>query len=368
VEVLAGKIYGFSLAGEILEEYEVKIGAILTLSGVDQSGDGSVAESLNGDEPTTASAPYGSWEILGKSLAERTLERLKRDGVSGYSTIPEDISASHLFPSRAASVSSFIAAWEQAISKHLREGADVLLLVRVGPYVEFDLRDLLTFHTETVSNLTQVYDQTGALDVALISASSLRTGTGSFRSRLSAAVPKHRRYIFSGYANRLKHPSDFRRLTQDALLGRNEITPVGSQVTPGIWMAPDSHLDPSTQIAGPIYIGAQSRVRAYCRISGATSIERDCDVDSGTHIEDSSILPGTFLGVGLRVNNSIVSPGKLFHIGRNVALAVPDRRIVGKTFRLKYLTDRTKSIFLGNRDAEKKINQPRSQFSASIDC
>ncbi|MCU1298469.1 MAG: putative mannose-phosphate guanyltransferase [Acidobacteriaceae bacterium] len=356
------------LAEELFEGYKVKIGAILTISGVDESGDGYVPESVIGENAAAGPAPYGLWELLGKSLAERTLERLKRDGVLSCSTIAEDLSPSHLYPSRAASVSSFIAAWEQAISTHLTDGADVLLLVRVGPYVEFDLRDLLTFHTETESNLTQVYDQTGALDVAVISAASLRTGTGSFRSRLSAAVPKHRRYIFGGYANRLKHPRDFRRLTQDALLGRNGIIPVGHQVTPGMWMAPDSHLDPSAQITGPVYIGAQSRVRAYCRIAGATSIERNCDVDSGTHIEDSSILPGTFLGVGLRVNNSIVSPGKLFHIGRNVELTIPDRRIVGKTFRLKSFTDKTKSIFLATSDAEKKINQPTSHFSASIDC
>src|SRR5205807_2473320 len=119
-------------------------------------------------------------------------------------TISEDGSRSHLFPSRAASSSSFVSLWEHAISKHLNEGAEFLLLVRIGSYIELDLGDLLLFHRETASTLTQVYDQTGALDIALVNADILQNGTGSFRNRLSAAVPKHRRYTFSGYASRLK--------------------------------------------------------------------------------------------------------------------------------------------------------------------
>jgi hypothetical protein len=356
------------LQNNFLEELKaVKIAAILTISGVDSAEDSS-PESADLSGPPSSRSPYSTWEILGQSLVERTLERLKLAGVSNSSVICEDLSRSHLFPSRGASPSNFISAWESAISKHLNEGAELLLLLRMGSYVELDINHLLLTHTEMASTLTQVYDQKGALEIAAVNASALRGGTGSFRSRLSAAIPKHRRYVFSGYANRLKGPADFRRLTQDALLGRNAITPVGQQVSSGIWMAPDCRVDSTARITGPVYIGARSRIGAFCEITGATSIERDSEVDGGTHVQDSSILPETFLGMGLRVTNAIVSPGKLFHVERNIEVSIPDRRLVGKTFRLNSFADRTKSFFLGRHLSANKFSQPTAHVSASIHC
>jgi hypothetical protein len=332
----------------------VKIHAILTVTGSSQV-DGNP---LPAPDSVAIRAPYGTWEILGKSLVERTLETLKTAGISNSSTISEDGSRSHLFPSRAASTSNFVSTWEHTISKHLNDGAEFLLLIRVGPYVELDLENLLLFHRETAGTLTQVYDQTGALDIAIVNATALRRGTGTFRSRLSAAVPKHRRYMFSGYASRLKQPSDFRRLTQDALLGRNSIKPLGRQVSPGVWLGPDTRVDSSVDVVGPVYIGARSRIGAFCKIDNATAIERDCEVDGGTHIEDSSILPETSLGMGLEIKNSIIYPGKLFRIDRNVEIDIKDRALIGKTFRLNALANKGKTILQRRWLGGEKNSQP----------
>ncbi|HZR57527.1 MAG TPA: hypothetical protein VFA74_11685 [Terriglobales bacterium] len=346
----------------------MKIHAILTLTGSSQPEDALPAS----DHPDH---PYGTWEILGKSLVERTLEHLKLAGISNSSTISENGSHSYLFPSRAASTSNFVSTWEHTISKHLNEGAEFLLLIRIGPYVELDFENLLLFHRETAGTLTQVYDQSGALDIALVSATALRNGTGTFRNRLSAAVPKHRRYMFSGYASRLKQLGDFRRLTQDALLGRNGIKPFGRQVSPGIWVAPDCRVDSSVNVVGPLYIGARSRIGAFCKINNATAIERDCEVDCGTYVENSSILAETSLGMGLQITNSIVLPGKLFRIDRNIEIDIKDRALIGRTFRFNALTNRfnaltnkRKTILPGRWLWRKKNSQPTAHVSASIHC
>jgi hypothetical protein len=160
------------LQNNFLEELKaVKIAAILTISGVDSAEDSS-PESADLSGPPSSRSPYSTWEILGQSLVGRTLERLKLARVSSSSVICEDLSRAHLFPSRGASPSNFISAWESAISKHLNEGAELLLLLRMGSYVELDINHLLLTHTETASTLTQVYDQKGAVETDLFAVAS----------------------------------------------------------------------------------------------------------------------------------------------------------------------------------------------------
>ena len=95
------------LQNNFIEELKaVKIAAILTISGVDSAEDSS-PESADFSGPPSSRSPYSTWEILGQSLVERTLERLKLAGVSNSSVICEDLSRSHLFPSRGASPRRF---------------------------------------------------------------------------------------------------------------------------------------------------------------------------------------------------------------------------------------------------------------------
>src|SRR5207237_2785398 len=131
---------------------------------------------------------------------------------------------------RAGSIPGFWPAWDSVVSEYLNQGMETLLLVRLGPYVELDLPDLLRFHRETASPLTQVYHRQDALDLVVVDASPLRHGTGSFRSRLSGLIPQRQRYAFTGSANRLTQPADFRRLAPDAFPGRCVIGPPGPAV------------------------------------------------------------------------------------------------------------------------------------------
>jgi hypothetical protein len=347
----------------------VKIGVILTVSGCAQPGGDSPEENDRTDASQVSVGPaYGYCHVLGKPLVERVIDRFEHSGINTLSVVSEDVADSHLFPSRAASASKFISAWERAVSDQINQGKDVLLLARLGSYIELDLDDLLLFHRQNGSVLTQVYDKKGVLDMAVVNADDLRKGTGSYRSRLSAEIPRHRHYMVGGYVNRLKQASDFRRLTQDALLGQNSIRPAGEEVTAGVWMAPGCRVDSSASILGPAYIGEKSRVKAFCRIAGATTIERDCEVDCGTQVDNSSVLPGTFLGAGLRVTNSIVSPGKLFHIDRNIEVIIADNRLIGKTFHKNSIAGMAKSIFRKKRSRKSYYNQPAVRNSASIPC
>ena len=127
----------------------MNIGAILTVSGSAQTGEESPEEADSTAAYQVSVGPsYGYCHVLGKPLVERVIERFERSGIKTLSVISEDVADSHLFPSRAASASKFISAWERAISDQINEGKDLLLLARLGSYIELDLDDLLLFHRQ----------------------------------------------------------------------------------------------------------------------------------------------------------------------------------------------------------------------------
>ncbi|MGH9511785.1 MAG: hypothetical protein ACRD2U_06575 [Terriglobales bacterium] len=274
--------------------------------------------------------PLVCHEILGETLLKRTLNRMRESGIGQPTVLYEESGSESIFPSRVPRAGKFFHQWEAAVGEHLNQGADILVLIRLGAHLEVDFAKLLEFHRESSSILTQVYDRKSAFDTAVVSAQQLNCETGSYRGRLSALIPYHKRYEFSGYANRLRGPQDFRKLAQDGLTGRSSIRPVGREVSPGIWIGDGADVDSTTRITAPAYIGAHTRVKGSCRINGATTIERDCEVDFGTSVTDSSVLPGTYLGVGLNFVHSIVTADRIFHIDRNVEVEISDPNLLGK--------------------------------------
>ena len=307
--------------------------------------------------------PVALWDLLGKTVLDRTIERLRIFGIDRISVISEN-SGRNLSNERLGSSltevgtgqSSFWSEWDSIVSDYLNHEMETLLLVRLGSYTEVDFSDLFTFHRQSGTALTQVQHAQGALDLVVADAKQLRSGIGSFRSRLSAMLPERSRYEFKGYLNRLTRPADFRRLVEDALLGRCAIRPVGEEVSAHIWLGEGAYVEPSAIVIGPAYVGMNSYVGPACTISGSSTIERQCKVDFGTVVDASCILPRTYVGMGLSVANAIVGNGKVYHLGRDVQVSIADQRLIGDTFRSRDLVRNARTLFesvLSTRSAQR---------------
>jgi hypothetical protein len=319
----------------------VYIGAILTVAGRPRESDtsGGLPRKRFGSYETTASQlllgrPVANWDLLGKSVLERTVQRLRVLGIDHVSIIAEDTSHEEdAWPKTPLQGKDprivFWSTWDRVVSQYLNWGMETLLLARLGPYLELDVADLLRFHHENHSQLTQVYRSENALDLVVVDAAELRQATGTIRGRLSALLPNRQRYMFSGYFNPLTHARDFRRLVRESLLGRCAIRPVGEESAPSIWIGEGARVERSAKIFPPVFIGQNSYVGASCTISGASVIERDCEIDCGTIVEDSCIFPATYVGMGLSVRQSLLAPSKMFHLGRDVEVQMRDPRLIG---------------------------------------
>lgn len=353
------------------------IGAIVTIAGEGAPGNHSsgLGDGFRPGQPASPflfGAPAAYTQILGKTILDRTVERLRLSGVEQVSVISEGSNCeSHELAISSTEHTAFWSAWDRVVWRYLSQGMDALLLVRLGPYVELDLPDLIRFHQQTGSALTQVCNSRG-LDLLLVDAAGLRNedGNGSFRQRLSAMIASRRRYHCTGYINRLLGPADFRQLTQDALLGRCDIRPIGQEIEPGVWLGEDAHVDSTARIETPAYIGAGTTVCGSSIITGASSVEQHCHVDYGTTVDRSCVLPGTYLGMGLQFTNAVVAGPRLFHLRRNLEVQIRDQRLLGTwTQPHQLISDRLvrKAASLLSRGEDDLPSTQRSQ-TASVEA
>jgi hypothetical protein len=311
----------------------VQIGAILTLAG-GRSAEGDFAEARSKNSRKSAEqvlngSSYVLLDVLGQSLLDRTIERLQKFGTAKPTVIHEGPSSNQVLPWRSAKSSAFIAAWEGAVEHYVQRGTDILLLLRVRAYTDLDYNDLLKFHLETQSPLTQAYAPDGSLDLVLVDVSVLRQAGAAYRRAISALIPQQRRFMYAGYVNRLRRPQDFFTLVQDGLNRRCHLRPVGTEVRPDVWYGFGAHVESTAVISAPVFLGASSKVAACCTITGASSIERNCEIDCGTVVHQSCVLQNTYIGVALDVRHSIVNKQQLFHLERNVEVNIGDRRLIG---------------------------------------
>jgi hypothetical protein len=223
--------------------------------------------------------------------------------------------------------------WEEAeaaFSTFAEAGAELVLVLRVGPYVEVDYEEFIQHHLDKRCRVTKAVDQEGAsVQHFVLTASRRNDASFLFRSELQKMRMECEDYQVKGYVNRLTDVPDLRRLGLDALMGKNSVRPVGVEWKPGVWVGEGARVHRKARIVAPAFIGAQSKIRASALITRGSVIEHHSEVDCGTVVESSTILPYTYVGAGLDVMHSVVGFHKLNHLVRGAEVEISDSRLVG---------------------------------------
>ena len=252
-----------------------------------------------GHYPGTWSA---TWPVVGKTVLERWLKRVHDSGAGVVSVVARDAQP----PSPLRTMLD----WASG-------GVEKILLIILGSYADIDLVDLVHFHHQGRNRVTKVFDRQGPLGISLHDRGAVLKHSKGISSQQTAAPA---RYDFRGYATRLSSTISYRQLVQDALEGRCDIQPAGYQVGENVWIDPSAELHPSVRIYAPCYIGADTHLHAGVTVTGFSSIERNCEIDLGTTVDHSCILPNTRLASGLHVANSVVDGRRLEHLDRGLVV------------------------------------------------
>lgn len=77
---------------------------------------------------------------------------------------------------------------------------------------------------------------------------------------------------------------------------------------------------PSVEIIGPVHIGKHARIEAGVRLGPNVIICDGSVIDHGAELEDSIVLPDTYVGPQLELNGSIAAPATLSSIANHVVM------------------------------------------------
>jgi hypothetical protein len=284
----------------------------------------------SGDADELPAAPSVPLDVLGQSIVERTIHRLHSTGVKMVSVVNE----------AALSAAASLRFIPDGLMKHAQKGFDKVLLIRVGAYAEVNLVEFLQFHREMGVAVTRAYDARGPLDFWVLDALPKRQFGLNLESLSDGNMPAA--YLTKGYVNRLTDARDLRRLVVDAFLGRCAIRPRGHEIRPGVWIDKGARVHRTARIVAPVYIGQGARVRASALVTRCSNVERKCLVDYGTAVEDSSVLPFTYVGRALDLTHAVVDGDRMVNLSRNVAVTVADPKIMGRT-----VSDRWRARYTG---------------------
>lgn len=264
-------------------------------------------------------------EVLGRSVVARLAGELRRAGIEEISMFGNDMSGDEPDGSNLASTEEV---WSRAIRQwetSRQNGAEAILVMRLGAYIEVDFKDALLFHFEHGRAITRAFDHEEPLDFWVIDPAGISEET-DLLSALNQIDPA--RYLVRGYVNRLEHPRDLRRLVVDALTSRCSLRPLGKEVRPGVWQDETAQVHRDARVVAPVFIGRGSAIGEQCLITRCSSVESDCQIDYGTVVEDSSILSNTYVGIGLDLSHSIVDGSNLLNLERGVALEITDPCVI----------------------------------------
>ena len=288
------------------------------------------------DSESFSGVPLSLLPVLGKPLLHRFADRLKKAGVDSIavlntgecsSPLVEDAHRSDLKWKDVPAQQAWREAEEQ-FDEFVHSGADLVLLVRLGPYAEVEIDPLIQFHLDQRSHVTQVAKEDGALDFFVLSSSRRNDAAFLLRNKLAKMRVAAKPFMTRGYVNPLETASDFRRLVLDSFFLKTSVQPAGEQVRPGIWIGTGARVHRTVRLVAPCYVGAYSKVRKGALITRGTSLEHHSIVDCGSVVEASTLLPLSYLGAGLDLTHSIVGNRRIVSVKYGAELEVEDQSLV----------------------------------------
>ena len=286
----------------------------------------------NGSGKSLVAQPLGCVEVIGRPLVERAIEHLLRAGVEKVTVVAsgEILRNCPSLANRRDEVALELSAnsdsaTNDVLQTYAGQGIEHSLVLSGNLYAETDLLDFVFFHREAKKGVTRAFDHEGPLDMWVVDCAEhsrfdLETMNALDRNGAS--------YFVAGYVRRLLHPRDLRAIIADSLGGVSAMRPSGEEVRPGIWIDEGAEIDRRARIVAPAYIGCGSKIREDALVTRCSSIERDCHIDFGTIIEDSSILANTRVGIWLDVRHAVASGNKMMSLKHDVLLEIADSNVI----------------------------------------
>jgi len=218
---------------------------------------------------------------------------------------------------------------ENAFHESGQGSADVVLLIRMGAYVELDVEKLVQVHLEGQHRVTRAVADGLPLDVFCVYGSRRNDAASIFRSQFGGCRGQWTPLLHEGYINMLGDSRDLRQFAVDVLTLKTETRPAGEEIRPGIWVAPQAAVEKGARLVAPAFVGTSARIRSGAVVTRCTTIEHHSEVDCGTVIENSTLLPYSSVGAGLDLAHSVAGMGRIANLRRGAIVEISDASLFG---------------------------------------
>jgi NDP-sugar pyrophosphorylase family protein len=280
--------------------------------------------------------PLATLDVAGKSTLQRMAERLQQYGISQVSAVVEAVAPSSVrnfgLPSDVSCIPAapdrFWKTAESVFNDMAQSGAELVVLVRLGAYAEADFEKLVQFHLDRKERVTRMAVDEQMLEVFCISASRRNDAASLFRTQLEHCRSECPLLEHDGYLNPLATARDLRQFAIDILTQQTQTCPAGKEIKPGVWTAPGAMIEKGARVLAPTFVGSLARIRSGAVITRCSSVERHAEVDCGTVIENSTVLPFCYVGAGLDLAHSIAGMGRIVNLHRDVTVTIVDPKLV----------------------------------------
>lgn len=298
--------------------------AIVIVGGEDEIGPGDPV--LNAAVPRVPHLL--SLDVLGRTLVDRAVDVFLQSGIHEIRVLVCDGSCSDDIVRASKSLKIAKAQLNAALSDELKDcaedGAEAVVILQAGGYLDLDLEEFLRFHRGHGEAVSRTSDDRGFLNLWVVDPERCDEMDWSVVLEMQNAVP----YFVRGYVNRLETPQDFRKLVIDSLNSTCRLQPVGVEVRPGVWISDGAEVAKRARIVAPVFIGQDVVISEQSMITRCSNVERNSHVDYGTVVEDTSVLRNTYVGIGLDLAHSIVDGDILLNLPHGVRLRISDPAVM----------------------------------------
>jgi hypothetical protein len=273
-------------------------------------------------------------DVAGKSALERVAERLQSFGVSPITAVIDGepynsgTKSSGNISQVFTSTDRFWRAAEGAFNDLVQSGAELVLLVRLGSYAEIDFESMVQSHLDRQCRVSRATQNGQPVQVFCISASRRNDAASLFRSKLAHCRTDCPEFDSFGYINPLADSLDLRQFAIDILTLKTETAPAGEQIRPGVWADSRAQIEKGARILAPAFIGSLARIRSGAVVTRCSSIEHHVQVDCGTIVENSSLLPYACIGAALELAHSVAGFSCIWNLRRESAVRITDSKLL----------------------------------------
>ena len=216
--------------------------------------------------------------------------------------------------------------FENPTEKILLASADRLPNLQAVQFGKGELNDVI-FFLQSPEGLHETFDWSGwaQIPAGLLKVIDASMDEASAGEALLSAVGSNSLQVFLPPVLSAQSYSELLEAQNAVMTGKfTGLQLAGQESKFDVRMGNNAVVHPTATLIGAVFLGQNARVEAHCKIGPNVVVSSGCIVDRDTTIENSLIMPNTYVGEALEMIACVADADRLVHTRWNSAITITD--------------------------------------------